>query len=222
MKKTLLLTFLLVFLSSLQAQNDLEIGSIRKPEFNFNYSVNDSIDVEVTFFNNGPNTIIATDIIYFDVKVANPDTTIFFSIDKVASANITPGNAAVYTLIQNLPLNTQNNYSVCVSIRGTNIYPTNTSKEPGPCVSFPVGLEERELKAERLIYNEGLLTFYMLEVPKDAYAAIMDMSGKVIQSAELRSEKEQSVRFIPPAGGLYFLKVADLSGQQSTHKFIVR
>lgn len=217
-----LLLLLNVFGFVSNAQNNLEIASIRSPQFNFNYSEDDSINVEVSLLNKGPNTIFSADQINFDVKLATVDTTIFFNITRVANVNIPVNGAAIYTLIQDYKLGTTNDYQLCVSVSGTVQYPSNTSKESGPCIAFVVSLGERQIKAEKIFYQENRLNFSLASSPINTQFRIMDMSGKVLNSGLLKRNSDQSIHFAAPARGLYFLQLQNNNGQQSTHKFVVR
>ena len=221
MKKIILFIAFLSVFNGLRAQNELEIVSIREPDLN-NYQVDDSINVVVTFRNGGPNTIFGSDLISFDVKITNSDTSLFFDIDRVANTNLATGDVSIYSLLSNVPLNTQNNYEVCVDVSGTSTYPNNTSKLRGPCVSFPVSLREVELKAKKIYYVEGQLKFEFDQAPQQARYRVLDLSGKVLKSGNLRAEKSQAFNFQPPANGLYFLQLQNDHSKPSTQKFIVR
>ena len=221
MRRVLLFIGLVSILTGLKAQNELEIANIREPGVT-NYSLDDSVNVEVVMRNVGPNTIFATDLITFDIKISTVDTTIFRTVDRVANTNLSPTDVSIYTLLTNFPLNTQNNYEVCVGVAGTANYPTNTSKVSAPCVSFPVGIKKNELKADKLYYVEGQLRFRLSETPQQARYRILDLSGKVLKSGTLKAEKNQQVYFQAPANGLYFLQLESNEGNPSTQKFIVR
>jgi len=222
MKRILLLFALAGILNGLQAQNELEITDIREPVFGANYSVDDSINVEVTFRNLGPNIVFSSDLINFDVKISTVDTTLFFNVSRVANANLGINDIGVYTLITDFALNTQNNYEVCSSVSGTANYPTNTSKASATCVSFPVALDQLELKASKIYFAEGKLNFELSESPQQARFRILDLSGKILKSGNLKSEKNQQIDFQAPANGLYFLQLESNQGKPSTQKFIVR
>lgn len=222
MKRILLFIGLIGILSGLKAQNEFEVVSILEPSFGSNYRIDDSINVEIRMRNVGPNNIFASDKIEFDVKITNPDTSFFFNMERFAATNLSPGDVAIYTLLTDYQLNTQNNYQVCISVAGTTTYPLNTSKEPPACVSFPVSLQESELKANKLYFVEGQLRFEFESVPQQARYRILDLSGKVLKSGNLRSERIQQINFQAPAKGLYFLQLGSNETQLTTQKFIVR
>jgi hypothetical protein len=222
MKRILLAIGLIGIMSGLTAQNEFEIVSILEPSFGTNYRIDDSINVEVRMRNVGPNVILASDKIEFDVKITNPDTSIFFNVEKFATTTLDTGDVAIYTLLTDYQLNTQNNYQVCISVAGSTTYPLNTSKEPPACVSFPVSLQERVLKANKLYFVEGLLRFELDKAPQRARYRILDLSGKVLKSGNLISERTQQLNFQAPAKGLYFLQLQNNEAKPSTQKFIVR
>lgn len=222
MKRVILFISLIGILSGLKAQNEFEIVSVLEPDFGVNYAIDDSINVEIRMQNLGPNTIFASDQISFDVKITNPDTSIFFDIDRFAGNNLAPNDVRIYTLLTDYQLNTQNNYEVCISVAGTSSYPSNTSKKPPACVSFPVSIQEMELQADKLYFVEGQLNFEFGETPQQARYRILDLSGKVLKSGFLRNEKVQQINFQPPANGLYFLQLQSNHAKPTTQKFIVR
>ena len=222
MKRVLLFITLLGILGSTQAQNEFEVISILSPNFGTNYAVDDSVDVEIRMKNVGPNIIFASDKITFNIKITNPDTSIFIDVEQFAAENLSPEDVRIYTLVTDYRLNTQNNYEVCISVAGSATYPTNTSKEPPACVSFPVSIQEQTLKASKLYFAEGQLKFEFAEAPQQARYRILDLSGKVLKSGSLRAEKIQEINFQAPANGLYFLQLESNQAKPSTQKFIVR
>ena len=204
------------------AQNDLEISSIRSPQFDVNYELTDSVNVEVTFLNKGPNVILGTDYIYFDVKVSNPDTTIFYNMRRLSLSGVPVNGVEIFTLINDLKFDSQANYQVCVNVSGTDLYPTNTSKKTGPCLPFVVGVEEVKIEANKIRFNENMIRFELNQNFPNTIYRVLDISGKVLRSGNIRNDKVQVIAFKAPARGLYFLQLQSDRGQQSTFKFIVR
>lgn len=218
----LILTISLFLNLALIAQNEFEIGSIRSPQFEENYELTDSVNVEVTLLNKGPNVILGTDYIYFDVKVSNPDTTIFYNMRRLSLTGIPINGAEIFTLINDLKFDSQANYQVCVNVSGTDQYPTNVSKKPGPCLPFVVGVEEVKIQASKIRFQENLIRFELNQTFPNTIYRILDLSGKVLNSGDISQARVQELRFRAPARGLYFLQLQSAKGQQSTFKFIVR
>ena len=207
---------------NLQAQNELEVSVIRSPQFDFNYEEDDSVDVEITMVNRGPNIIERTDFIYFDVTVANPDTSIFYTdIRRLPLRDVAVNGAEIFTLITDLKFNSQDNYQICVNVKGTDRYPTNISKKVGPCVSFVVGVQEEMIAASKVYFSNNKILFQLNKnLPSTVYR-ILDISGKVLNSGTLNRNYEQELNFDAPAKGLYFLQLQAIDGQQATYKFII-
>lgn len=205
-----------------QAQNNLEIASIRSPQAGFNYDSAAVADIEVSMQNIGPNPIFASDLLEFSVSIGTNDTTQFFTFIKSAGARLNPGDAGIYTLISKYQFDVVNNYSVCVSIEGTSQYPVNTSKKVGPCAAFIVGIEERSIRAEKIYYANNQINFELLAPQQLLEYKIIDLSGKTLISGVLKNQRRQSLSFSAPARGLYFLRLQSSDGLQTTRKFIVR
>ncbi len=208
--------------SGIKAQNDLEVTSIRSPQFNATYDLDDSVNVEVSLKNNGPNVIIVGDYIHFDVKVSTADTTIFYNVIESAIVNLGVNNGQSFTLLRNLKLDSESNYQICASVNGTDLYPTNTSKVSGPCVSFVVGVEEQMIKANKVYFIDNRIRFELSQALPSTQYRILDLSGKVLKDGILDRVNQQEAIFKAPAKGLYFLQLRDLKGKQGTYKFIVR
>lgn len=223
MKRWIALLFIVAgYQMELNAQNELIISSIRSPQFEFNYKADDSINVEVVMKNNGPNIIFGTDQIHFDVKLSNSDTSIFYAVSRFPFSNMAINDAQIFTLVQDIKFNAESNYQVCVSVSGTDQYPSNTSKDPGPCISFVVGIDEKMVKENKVFFQNGQMNFELNNPTSDLQYRIIDLSGKILKNGNLNRQREQAVRFSPPARGLYFLQLLSAIGQQSTYKFIVR
>ncbi len=207
---------------SVFAQNSLEVSSIRSPQFDFNYEASDSVNVEIVMVNKGPNTIFATDLIYFIVQVSSDDTSLFYNVSRYPLTSMNANDAQVFNLMQNLKFDSESNHQICVDVTGSDQYPSNTSKNRERCISFVVGIEENALEASKIFYRENNLHFQLNDPIQGLRYRILDLSGKVLKNGTLSVQKEHIVGFDPPARGLYFMQLQAENGQQSTAKFVVK
>ena len=151
--------FILVFGLQLKSQsNEFEVG-ILSPIANEILDTNAKINVSVVFINKGPNVVNSNDKILFRIKIGSKDSTVFIDTSVFAGRLIRVDENVRYDLVDSFAFYGTNRYEICVSVKGTIAYPTNSSKKPGPCVGVLVGEKEIQNKVSKVYFAEGRINF---------------------------------------------------------------
>ncbi len=220
MKRILLIGLVLSTLTLSAQSNGIDVRNFTNPMRGFNYDSAAVEDITVRFRNDGPNILFAQDSIYFSLSIATKDTTEFYDIKKRIDQTLMQGDLKDYTLISNYGFKQENDYVICATANGTNIYPTNSTKNPRACVSFVVNIEKHELKLNSVNYTEGILRINS-DANEYADLLILDITGRVLKQSSIFLSQSFELKFSPPANGFYFLKVKTKNGQSSIAKFVV-
>ena len=220
MKKIYSLLFALITLSTLNAQNDLEVRSFISPQLNFNYDTTALVDIKIEMKNNGSSTLIAGDTIYITLRIATNDTTSFIDYSKLLTVNVPNGSVTELLLEEDYHFDKSNDYSVCAGIDGTHQIPNNTRFQKSPtCVAFVVGVNEIKTKVEKLFYANNKINFRFNQ-KVNAQLHVYDISGKEIFSSRV-NQKAGELDFAAPASGFYLLRLVEENGNTTTSKFLV-
>ncbi len=222
MKRIFPFFFLTVILSmGANAQiNEMEVAQVPSPIKNVNYNSPDSADIIIRIRNIGPNTIDAFDSIRVRYTISQTDTAIQIDTTLAAGRPVVPNSLIQFTLRENYKFEGKGAFSVCADALGTILYPTNSSKFPGACSQFLVGIESIDLKPNKVYFANGQLNFEL----KEAFSGkmqIFDITGKSLQENVLKSSKKHKISFNTSAKGFYFLKIIDQNGNSSISKFVV-
>lgn len=206
--------------TGLFAQNGIDVRNFISPVNGFNYDTNATANITVRIRNDGPITLSAQDSIYFSITIATNDTTLFLSAQNQVFNTLSPNSVADYVLIPNYSFSKDDNYVICVTANGTKAYPNNTTKNPRHCVSFVVGIDEKDVKIKSAYYANNQLS---LSIAKGIFGnvEIYDLTGRIMQSKRLDGSGKYQIPLYNPAKGFYFARLISRSGQSSTIKFVV-
>ncbi|GEM_PF-1305446 len=203
-------------------QNSMDIQAITSPLPNVNYDSNATVDVSLTVLNEGPNIIEDTDTFYFNLSIANSDTTELYSLAIPAEDSLRIGDVKEYTLIQAYNFKLENNYRLCATLVGTKFFQTNSTANPNRCVSVVVGMEDlmKQIRPSKLRYLDQRIIFSS-NINRTVLIQVFNLSGKQLLQENLRLSAENSLDFNAPSKGLYFLRINLPNGESTTSKFAV-
>jgi len=209
-KYSLLLGLSLVCFALFSQSNDIKVVDIISPSSNQTYQAVDSFDITIRIQNIGPNILISGD--RFDLSYSIEDGTpnsvyIDTALFVGGSRNMNVGEARIYTLATNYRVEGNGSFAVCASIAGTDLYPQNTNKDPGDCVTFVVSLEEQKLEVEQLYYANQAIRLNVNHV-EQFQLEVYDITGKLMLTQSLRNQQgEQRIPFNAPSNGFSFLQL---------------
>lgn len=205
--------------------NALKVVQVASPVANFNYKLNDSVDIIIRIRNEGPNALIAGDQFKLTYSVANNDTT--YSDDTLVQVGeaMAVNRILEYTIIEDLVLDelildSAFNFSVCADVSGTVIYPVNTNKIRNACSAFIVGIEKLKPSVESIFYANGSLNF-KINHPTQLKAYVFDLTGRQLAGKTINPKLSQSIDLSNPSKGFYFLKLIDKAGNSAITKFVI-
>jgi len=203
--------------------NSFSVTEIVSPVAYFNYKLNDSSDFIIEVRNQGPNSVIAGDILNISYNIFGESGSNSQSYDTSITVGKTMPVGAIirYTLHKNIDLGgTGEGFTACADISGSFIYPVNTNKFPGKCAPFAVSLSEKALSLNEVYYANGQL-FFSLKSNESVIAEVFDITGKSIKKIRLAKTSNQGFPLNIPVNGFYFMKVYSNSGTAATVKFVV-
>lgn len=225
-KKYSFLLGLSLFCFALFSQsNDIKVVDVISPSSSQTYQSVDSFDITIRIQNIGPNILISGD--RFDLSYSIEDGTpnsvyIDTALFVGGSRNMNVGEARIYTLATNYQIAGNGSFAVCASIAGTDLYPQNTNKDPGDCVTFVVSLEEQKLEVEKLYYANQAIRLKVNHA-EQIQMEVYDITGKLMLTQSIRNQKgEQLIPFDAPSNGFYFIQLIDNRGNSFSSKFAVR
>lgn len=200
--------------------NNIEVAQVSSPIANFNYQLNDSVELVIRIRNVGPNALIAGDQFKITYSIANSDST--YSRDTLIQVGVpmAVGNILQYTLLEKIVLDNASNFSVCADVKGTIVYPDNTNKFPSSCSAFIVGLEKTKPSVESIYFANGRLNF-KINHGSELKAYIFDLTGRQLAEKNIQPHQRQSIDLVNPSKGFYFLKLIDKTGNSAITKFVI-
>ena len=208
--------------SYLIAQNELIVSQVVSPSSAVTYQSIDSSDFVVRIVNKGPNTLDAGDGIRFEYSISSSagSSTVYDTTMIVGNFPLAVNQIREYTIGKDLPLNGDATFSACAEIKGTVVYPNNTTKKQAECQFFFVGLDETSIEISKIRFTSNQISFSLNDIVR-AEAEIYDITGKVLKREKLKPQKQQTISFTRTAKGFYFLKIITASGNSSIAKFVV-
>ena len=216
------------FLGNIFAQvpgnfNSFAVTKIVSPVSSFNYPLNDSADFVIEVRNEGPNSVIAGDLlnISYNIFGASGNNSQSYDTSITVGKTMPVGAIIRYTLHKNIGLGSNGErFTACADISGSFVYPVNTNKFPNKCAPFIVSLPKADLALNEVYYANGKL-FFKLNSNEKITAEVFDITGKSIKRIQLTPPFNGSFPLNISIKGFYFMKVYSNLGTAATVKFVV-
>lgn len=206
------------------SSNSIFVQQVFSPAANRNYNTIDSADFIIRIRNQGPNALIGGDqfILSYSISDGTPNGSVDYdTLLQVGTPTMRVGELREFTVHKNIKFNGNKIVAACADVRrGTVLYPNNPNKNSGDCSTFSVGIDENEVKIDKVYFNNNTL-FFSLNQPTNTTIEVHDITGKLILSRRLSNKVAQSIPMSNQSKGFYFLRVTNKGGSSAIAKFVV-
>lgn|GEM_PF-3361131 len=197
----------LQMIAQTNAANSQNVEEIVSPVKNALIKSNDTSDVIIKIRNQGPNFILASDVMEINLSIDLESTGTIFSVDTsiIVGKLLLKDDFVNFKILNDYQFTQDDNYQICASVGGTRAYPINENKFNSACTPFSVGIREVNVEVKDVYFSNGKLFFNLKNIP-NANMEIYDMTGKLLLEKGIKAS-DQFINFDASSKGFYFIKV---------------